>query len=139
MKRNIKNIIIATLVIVTMLAFTGCGKKGQDAITPEQSVEKFVEGNSENVAKESEKSECTVELKADGVNIVYEYTYKEQVDSNQKAEEIEAFFAGNEKDILVLTEKLSAECTGADSVVFKYFNKDGSNIYTKTYTIKKNK
>lgn len=139
MKRNLRNIIITALTLVTVLAFTGCDKKEQSDISPEQSVENFVKGNIESVAKESEKSECNIELKADGLNIVYEYTYKEQVDTNQKAEEIESFFVENEKDILVLTEKLNAECTGADSVVFKYFNKDGSNIYTKTYTIKKNK
>ena len=139
MKKNFKLMFIFIMMLAVAATFTGCGEQKEETVSPQEAVGNFVEQNKTSVSETDTDGEFKVELAAEGLNVVYKYTYNEQVDAQQKKLELENNFKELDESMQKLMTKMKEECPEAENIVFKYYNKDNSEIYVKSYKIEQSK
>lgn len=135
MKKIVLTLIAAILAATSVFGFTGCGQ------SPEQKLASYIESDSFQKQLDSMKSSydsmMDIDVKAEGQNVVYTFTYKTDIPEDSidtVKSSLENAFDSLSSTYEDIANQLK-EDAGIDdpSVVIEINSKDGTNIFSKTY------
>lgn len=135
MKKIALTLVAVVLAVTSIFCFVGCGESS------EQKLASYIESDSFqkqlNSMKSSYDSMMDIDVKAEGQNVVYTFTYKTDIpqDSMDTVKStLENAFESLSSTYEGIANQLK-EDAGIDdpSVVIEINAKDGTNIFSKTY------
>ena len=132
MKPKVSRIIVLAMILAMTLTVVGCGKKFDnldDFIASDE-----MQTELETVRESLAGSGMSIDIKADGDKLIYEYTLDQQVDATGMAESLEAAMDQQKDAFVQVAEELKKEVkVDNPAVVVKYLNNDGTEIFSKEY------
>lgn len=132
MKQKVSRIIVMAMILAMTLTVVGCGKKFDnldDFIASDE-----MQTELETVRESLAGSGMSIDIKADGDKLIYEYTLDQQVDATGMAESLEAAMDQQKDAFVQVAEELKKEVkVDNPAVVVKYLNNDGTEIFSKEY------
>ncbi|WP_343249268.1 DUF4854 domain-containing protein [Diplocloster hominis] len=132
MKQKVSRIIVMAMILAMTLTVVGCGKKFDnldDFIASDE-----MQTELETVRESLTGSGMSIDIKADGDKLIYEYTLDQQVDATGMAESLEAAMDQQKDAFVQVAEELKKEVkVDNPAVVVKYLNNDGTEIFSKEY------
>ncbi len=122
------------LVLVAGCAFKGADNAGSDKSENNSVVEQYVEEslNDERVQqmfKELESGGLSINMYADGSNIVYDYKYTSEL-SDEESEALKEQLKGSEEMLKSSADLIRNEQPAVEKVIYNHYNKDGVLIFS---------
>ncbi len=135
MKKVITAVITVVMAVSMVLAMTACGA------TPEEKLKSFIESETFQSQIDSYKSSfgstLDVDVKADENKLIYEFTYKSQIEDDDvevMKEQLDTTFEANAATYEDTANELKSELKIEDPViVIQALNADGTTIYEKSF------
>lgn len=135
MKKVITAVITVVMAVSMVLAMTACGA------TPEEKLKSFIESETFQSQIDSYKSSfgstLDVDVKADENKLIYEFTYKSQIEDDDvevMKEQLDTTFEANAATYEDIANELKSELKIEDPVVvIQALNADGTTIYEKSF------
>lgn len=135
MKKVITAVITMVMAVAMVLCMTACGA------TPEEKLKSFIESETFQSQIDSYKSSfgstLDVDVKADENKLIYEFTYKSQIEDDDvevMKEQLDTTFEANAATYEDIANELKSELKIEDPVVvIQALNADGTTIYEKSF------
>lgn len=141
-----KRMFAVLLLSCLCFSFLGCdfeesfkeGFSDKDSVKKYSTIQEYIKSQSIPTEQDFENSETTIDIFAeDGNALVYQYTFKKQVDVDKKDFDnvINSTLKGVSKAYVNVAKELSKNVNVKNpKVVLRYLNADGSKIYQKEFT-----